>query len=252
MFDTAARLSTSVSLRADGRVRSLPLSLALHGLAVGAAALLSIRSLPDASDPPVPVVFLEGSAAPLPLGEESGTSSADEVVQTDPPEAASVDGDSEDSEETASSEVSPDSSSSPGENHAVADAAAAISGNPSGQTDGRPDGQANSHGQDGTETGDDERLYRPGGNVAEPRLVYRVEPAYPEIARKARIEGVVILQAIIGKAGNVEDLHLVKSANVLLDAAALEAVSRWRYRPATLAGFAVRVYLTVTVEFRLR
>jgi TonB family protein len=242
-----------VSLRADGRVRSLPLSLALHGLAVGAAALLSIRSLPDASDPPIPVVFLEGSAAPLPLGEESGTSSA-EVVQTDPTEAASVDGDSEDFQETASSEVSPDSSSSPGENHAVADAgaAAAISGNPRGQTDGRPDGQANSHGQDGTETGDDERLYRPGGNVAEPRLVYRVEPAYPEIARKARIEGVVILQAIIGKAGNVEDLHLVKSVNVLLDAAALEAVSRWRYRPATLAGFAVRGYLTVTVEFRLR
>jgi protein TonB len=211
-------------------------------------ALLSIRSLPDASDPPIQVVFLEGSAAPLPRGDEASGASAAAAVQSEETEPNAV---SQDPEEKSSGESSPDSSVSPGD-HGAADAGGAVSGNPNGQDDGRPDGRADSRGKDGKEAGADERSYRPGGNVAEPRLVSRVEPTYPEIARKARIEGVVILEAIIGKAGNVEDVHLVKSANVLLDAAALEAVSRWRYTPATLGGFSVRVYLTVTVEFRLR
>ena len=249
MFETVARLSASGNLRTDVRVRSLPLSIALHGLAVGAAAWLSIQSAPGASDPPIPVVFLEGSAPPLALGDQSGSASTTEVVRADPAERAQTD--VEDSDASDADEAAADPS--PGKDDSgTGDVAAAASGDPRGQIDGRPDGIADSHGKDGPNPGDDERPYRPGGNVAEPRLVFRVEPSYPEVARKARIEGVVILQAIIGKNGSVEDLHLVKSANVLLDAAAVEAVSRWRYAPATLNGFAVRVYLTVTVEFRLR
>ncbi|HLP24165.1 MAG TPA: energy transducer TonB, partial [Acidobacteriota bacterium] len=92
---------------------------------------------------------------------------------------------------------------------------------------------------------------RVGGDVKAPQLVNRVEPGYPEAARKARMEGVVILEAIITANGNVEDVKVLKSVNPLLDAAATRAVSQWKYRPATLNGRAVRVYLTVTVTFNL-
>ncbi len=254
-FETIARLSAPGPLRADGRVRSLPLSVALHGLAIGAVALLSIRSLPDPSDPPIPVVFLEGSAPPLLLGEVAGTANVATVVQAppepDPAPIAPTD-DGQDEEVSADPTEQDHSPSATDSNGGASDAAAAAAGDPRGQTDGRPDGRADSRGIDGKDPGDSQRPYKPGGNVVEPRLVERVEPAYPEIARKAHIEGVVVLEAIIGRDGAVEDLHIVKSANVLLDASALTAVARWRYTPATLQGTPVRVFLTVTVEFHLR
>ncbi len=82
-------------------------------------------------------------------------------------------------------------------------------------------------------------------------LTSRIEPQYPEAARKARMEGVVILEAIITDQGTVEDVRVLKSVNPLLDASAVRAVQQWKYKPATLNGRAVRVYLTVTVTFRL-
>ena len=69
--------------------------------------------------------------------------------------------------------------------------------------------------------------------------------------RKARMEGVIILEAIITADGNVEDVRVLKSVNPLLDASAVRAVQQWKYKPATLNGRSVRVYLTVTVTFRL-
>jgi protein TonB len=82
-------------------------------------------------------------------------------------------------------------------------------------------------------------------------LVSRIEPVYPETARKARLEGIVVLEAIIAASGAIEEVRVVKSAGPLLDSAAAEALRRWHYRPATLNGRAVRVLLTVTVAFRL-
>ncbi|MGH9440809.1 MAG: energy transducer TonB, partial [Thermoanaerobaculia bacterium] len=92
---------------------------------------------------------------------------------------------------------------------------------------------------------------RIGGDVKAPILKERVEPVYPEAARKARMQGVVILEAIITAEGNVADVKVLKSINPLLDSAAERAVSRWAYKPATLNGRAVSVYLTVTVNFQL-
>jgi protein TonB len=105
-------------------------------------------------------------------------------------------------------------------------------------------------------TGDDppcdrDEIFPPGGNVRSPELVRKVEPDYPEAARRARIEGVVILEAVITAQGGVEDVRVVHSAGPLLDSAAAAALARWRYRPATLNGRAVRVRLTVNVSFRV-
>jgi TonB family protein len=97
----------------------------------------------------------------------------------------------------------------------------------------------------------DDDIVRPGGAVRAPEILRRVEPQYPEAARKARIEGVVILDAVIAASGEVEEVRVIRSAGKLLDDAAAEALRRWTYRPATLNGRPVRVLLTVTVSFRV-
>ena len=82
-------------------------------------------------------------------------------------------------------------------------------------------------------------------------LIYRVEPAYPPLAKQARIQGVVVLTAIIGKDGNVQNLQIV-SGHPLLAPAAIEAVKQWRYKPFLLNGQPVEVETTVTVNFRVQ
>jgi protein TonB len=82
-------------------------------------------------------------------------------------------------------------------------------------------------------------------------LVNRVEPEYTEDARKAGLEGHVVLEAIIAADGTVEDIRVVNSATYSLDQFAMKAVRQWRYKPAFCGDRPVRVYLTVTVTFSL-
>jgi periplasmic protein TonB len=80
-------------------------------------------------------------------------------------------------------------------------------------------------------------------------LIRKVEPEYPAIARQARIQGQVVLEAIIAKEGTVQNLRVV-SGHPLLVNAALSAVRQWRYRPYLLNGVPVEVETTVVVTFR--
>ena len=88
--------------------------------------------------------------------------------------------------------------------------------------------------------------------VTPPVALSTPSPSYPELARRAHVEGVVMLEAIIGADGFVREVRILRSASFLLEAPALEAVSRWRYRAATVEGRGVPVYLTVVVTFSLR
>ena len=81
-------------------------------------------------------------------------------------------------------------------------------------------------------------------------LVHKVQPVYPPLARQARIYGQVVLQAVISKAGTIENLHLV-SGHPMLTQAAMDAVKQWRYRPYILNGEPVEVETQVTVNFTL-
>ncbi len=81
-------------------------------------------------------------------------------------------------------------------------------------------------------------------------LIRRVEPSYPPLARAARIQGPVVLEAIIGKDGTMQHLQLV-SGHPMLVPAALEAVQQWRYRPYILNGEAIEVETQITVNFIL-
>jgi TonB family protein len=95
-------------------------------------------------------------------------------------------------------------------------------------------------------------VYRVGADVKAPILITRVEPDYPEDIRRAGLEGVVVLEAVITENGCVRAVSVVKGVAPPLDFQSARAVSQWRYRPARLEGRPVRVYLTVTVTFRLR
>lgn len=91
-----------------------------------------------------------------------------------------------------------------------------------------------------------------GGDVKAPIKEYAPQPQYTEIARKARIQGVVIVQAIIDKQGNVTDVKILKPLPMGLDKAAADAVEKWKFKPATLNGKPVDVYYNLTVNFTLQ
>jgi protein TonB len=91
-----------------------------------------------------------------------------------------------------------------------------------------------------------------GGDVAAPIKINAPQPQYTEIARKARIQGVVIVQAIINKQGNVTDVKVLKGLPMGLDQSAVEAIRKWKFEPATLNGKPVDVYYNLTVNFTLQ
>ena len=82
-------------------------------------------------------------------------------------------------------------------------------------------------------------------------LIYQVKPVYPEIAKRTRIQGIVVLEAVISKGGSVDALRVI-SGHPLLTQAALDAVKQWRYRPTMLNGEPIDVVTTVTVTFTLQ
>jgi protein TonB len=83
---------------------------------------------------------------------------------------------------------------------------------------------------------------------AEGNLIYRVQPAYPILARQARIQGPVQLRAIISKNGTIENLT-VESGHPMLTRAAIEAVRQWRYRPYLLNDEPIEIETEITVNF---
>jgi len=96
---------------------------------------------------------------------------------------------------------------------------------------------------------DEKGIYRVGGAIAAPTRVDRA--IYPQEARDAGIEGVVILEVVINERGLVEDTKVLRSVP-LLDQPAITSAQRWQFVPATLNGQAVKVRMTVTQNFTLK
>jgi periplasmic protein TonB len=90
-----------------------------------------------------------------------------------------------------------------------------------------------------------------GGRVRPPAKAVDVPPIYPPMAIAARVEGTVIIEAVIDTDGRVQSARVLRSIP-LLDAAALTAVGQWSYTPTLLNGVPVPVIMTVTVTFKLR
>jgi protein TonB len=91
---------------------------------------------------------------------------------------------------------------------------------------------------------------RVGGQIKQPTKTKHVAPTYPPIAQSARVQGVVIIEAVIGPNGKVQDARVLRSIP-LLDQAALDAVKQWEFTPTLLNNTPVPVIMTVTVQFTL-
>lgn len=94
-------------------------------------------------------------------------------------------------------------------------------------------------------------IRRVRAQVVPPKLMKKVQPTYPEDSRQRREEGVSIYEAVITRTGCVRDIRVLKSSYPLLDVNGMETIARWRYKPATLDGRSVSVWLTVTVTYNL-
>jgi periplasmic protein TonB len=93
-------------------------------------------------------------------------------------------------------------------------------------------------------------ILRVGGDVKEPQVIYAPQPAYPILAQTGKIQGTVVIDAVIDENGRVVQERAI-SGPALLMRAALNAVSQWRYQPTILDGQAVSIRMHVTVKFRL-
>jgi protein TonB len=222
------------------KAMTLPVSLAIHVLVVGVVLGASIWFVEDVPEPPIPVTFY-AAAPPPPPPPPAAPKAAPKAPEVQKPVPIR-------SSELVAPTIIPEKMPQP---LAAPEPESSGEGVEGGVEGGVPGGVVGGVvGGTGPGTGEGEPL-RVGGDVKPPQLINKVEPSYPEAARKARMEGVVILEAIITASGTVEEVKVLKSVNPLLDAAATRAVQQWRYRPATLNGRAVRVYLTVTVTFNL-
>jgi protein TonB len=240
MFENS--LIESSHRRGDSRkAATLPISIAVHAIVIGAALGASIWFVEDVPEPPIPVTFY-ASAPPPPPPPPAAPKAAPQpkqvvqkIIPTSPTEMTAP---------TVIPDRIPEALTEP---EAPAGDDAGVEGGVEGGVPGGVLGGV----VGGTGPGTGDEPLRVGGDVKAPLLLLKIEPGYPEAARKARMEGVVILEAIITADGSVQDVKVLKSVNPLLDASAVRAVQQWRYRPATLNGRAVRVYLTVTVTFNL-
>ena len=95
-------------------------------------------------------------------------------------------------------------------------------------------------------------ILRVTGDVRAPVPLDQPEPRYTELARRHRVEGLVILDATLDAEGRVTDVQVMRGLPMGLEQEAVTAVRRWRYSPATLHGVPVPVRITVTVTYRLQ
>jgi len=99
---------------------------------------------------------------------------------------------------------------------------------------------------------DREKTAKEAREVQKPELLSQSPPQYPPAARKARVEGTVVVESILGKDGSVLKARVLQDQRLGLGLSAVEAVCGWRFKPATLDGKAVKVYYVLTVNFKIQ
>lgn len=95
------------------------------------------------------------------------------------------------------------------------------------------------------------RVVRIGGQIAQPKIIRKVEPVYPDLAKASRVSAMIILEAEVDTRGAVKGVKVLRG-HPLFDEAALEALKQWRYQPLLLNGEPTGFILTVTMNFNLQ
>jgi TonB family protein len=127
-------------------------------------------------------------------------------------------------------------------------ASAEASGSGIGSRDSAVSPSGRTVGPDGADGG---AVYKVGGGVSPPAVIFKVDPEYSEEARKAKYSGSVGLFVIVDAEGNPQDIQVSKSLGLGLDEKAIEAVQKWKFKPAMKDGQPVNVRISIEVLFRL-
>ena len=228
------------------RAALLPLSIAAHGAALAIALLVPVMrsgELPTPTGPtvswePAPVAPPPGPVATPPpaprVRSEAPSRDSRPTAPTDPVLPAPAPG-------PTLSMIEPDGLTDEGRPPCVFNCE-------DSQPEGTGDGPRGAPSADGFPDGNGTATVRPGGDIKAPVRTVYVAPVYPEIARSARVSGIVVLECTIGPSGHVSDVRVL-TGHPLLNPAAVEAVRQWRYTATRLNNVPVAVLMTVTVRF---
>lgn len=256
----ASTWMTSQGGRPAGRKRAwiLTLSLLLHGVALATLVGAEAWQVPAVAEPPIAEVFevqLPLPTLPPPPHSEAKKPAADSPARrstappTPAPQAPPLPSPAQPDPRLIDKPVPPPADPLPADSPP-----APVDADPFGT--GRERSGNGSHGSRGPGGGDnvDDTALPVGGAITRPRIVpgTKVEPHYTELARQARLQGVVLLQATIDERGNVVDIQLLKRLHFGLDEEAVKAVSQWKFTPALLNGRPVKVFFDLTVQFEVR
>jgi protein TonB len=238
---------------------SLPIAVGLHVAGLTAFAFASYWNVGSVQDPNVnigPVTYFElpppggGGGGPKPKAQ---TQEIKKAAAPQPP--------TKPTQPTAA--TVPDKPPAPTSNDAVREVAQGLAtGGPTTSDDpgtgegpggigigigvGPGDGPAKGPG-----IGETEPIHLSFG-MTRPEVLYQVQPRYSEQARRAGVQGMVIVEAVIDEQGQVASVRLVRGLPMALDQAAMQAVQQWRFKPALLNGHPVKVFYTLTVNFTIQ
>lgn len=271
MFESAL-IRTAAKRR--GRWSILPLSAAVHLIALAAVVSAQYWHVGPVTEPPVATVFFQMTVPPLPPGGGGGTPPPPEpeaeapepapqpevvVPETVQPVPELVEREVPVAVDLPATPV-PDVAAGPAGSHSsgagpwTGGDGPGFGPGPGGPGFGPgPGGPGSGPGGPGIGPGVAPTApVRPGGAVSRPRATFAPKPEYTEMARRARAQGTVVLDVTIDASGRVEQVAVLKPLPMGLDASAVETVRRWRFEPATLNGRPVACIMTLTVHFEVQ
>ena len=243
MFDTTL-IASNPSREVKRKLATLPAALAVHAMALGSVMVGQLWAVQSVEQPDVVVAFVDLTPPSPPPAPPEPPADHGATAATKPTQPAPA-------TEPVQPRVIPPQPAEAGPPE------------PTGPTDGVPGSVGPGGGGDitgGIKRGpaqeltavvDDDTPVRPGAGIVLPVNIYRTDPVYPELARRARVQGTVVVEATINRQGNVVDTNLVHDLPLGCGAAVVEALRSWKYRPATRDGRPVTIIMTVTVTFRL-
>ncbi len=235
-------LDSDVKVHKTKQGYTLPVSIGIHVivlLVVVIVPLMTAETLPEPTSV-VKAFFVEPQAAPPPPPPPPPPAPKAQVQPRSAPTPVPVEQDNITAPVVTPDEVRPDEGIDLGVEGGV----------PGGVEGGVPGGVVGGIVGGMPEAPPPPAAVRVGGQIKEPKKLKNVAPTYPDIAKQARVQGVVILECTISPQGKVTDVKILRGIP-LLDAAATEAVKQWVYSPTLLNGVPVPVIMTVTVNFKL-
>ncbi len=253
--------SSLIPRRSTRRTRVVVLSFALHAVAAASAIGAAFWTVKAVEDPKTNDLYYSVRLPPPPADssgerERPSTPTKPETELTRPEVAQPQEPDDEtvaESEATSSEVLLADDPllDGAGSDSGAGESGVGVDGGFS-TGDGRGDSGPGVLGAV-PQTNDDAPLHLTGA-MTPPRLLptSRVEPRYTEAARRVRLTGTVILEAVIDEQGEIRQVKVIQGLPLGLDQAAIDAVRHWRFEPARLGTRPVAVYFTLTIRFQLQ